>query len=176
MRLWTLHPRYLDVKGLVAAWREALLAQKVLAGETKGYKHHSQLIRFQEQKEPLAAIGAFLVGLADEATNRGYHFNFTKILKQNIGLNLNQIHLKRKLAKRRKNKQINIKMNKLTYNEKVLLVLIRKSQNHEGWAGVSSMMFPLVEKLPKELIELKTNEAGGWVKLTEAGNTIVNYL
>ena len=30
MRLWTLHPKYLDAKGLVAAWREALLAQAVL--------------------------------------------------------------------------------------------------------------------------------------------------
>ncbi|HKX52383.1 MAG TPA: pyrimidine dimer DNA glycosylase/endonuclease V [Nitrosospira sp.] len=37
MRLWTLHPRYLDTKGLVAAWREALLAQKVLSGLTSGY-------------------------------------------------------------------------------------------------------------------------------------------
>jgi hypothetical protein len=27
MRIWTVHPRYLDPKGLVAAWREALLAQ-----------------------------------------------------------------------------------------------------------------------------------------------------
>jgi len=31
MRLWSLHPRYLDAKGLVALWREGLLAQKVLA-------------------------------------------------------------------------------------------------------------------------------------------------
>ncbi|WP_338140756.1 pyrimidine dimer DNA glycosylase/endonuclease V [Candidatus Nitrotoga sp. 1052] len=27
MRLWTLHPCYLDSRGLVALWREALLAQ-----------------------------------------------------------------------------------------------------------------------------------------------------
>ena len=79
MRLWTLHPRYLDAKGLVAAWREALLAQKVLAGKTKGYRHHPQLARFQAQADPLAAIATFLAGLADEARARGYHFDARKI-------------------------------------------------------------------------------------------------
>jgi hypothetical protein len=79
MRLWTVHPRYLDPKGLVAAWREALLAQKVLAGATRGYRHHPQLARFQAQPEPLAVIAAFLTGLADEAQHRGYHFDATKI-------------------------------------------------------------------------------------------------
>ena len=79
MRLWTLHPRYLDAQGLVAAWREALLAQKVLAGKTKGYRHHPQLARFQAQADPLAAIATFLVGLMGEAQERGYHFDASKI-------------------------------------------------------------------------------------------------
>lgn len=79
MRIWTLHPRYLDSKGLVAAWREALLAQKVLAGETKGYRHHPQLVRFQAQTEPRAAIATYLTGLADEAQCRGYRFDASKI-------------------------------------------------------------------------------------------------
>jgi hypothetical protein len=79
MRLWTVHPRYLDAKGLVAAWREALLAQKVLAGATRGYRHHPQLLRFQAQPDPLAAVGAFLAGLAEEAGARGYRFDSTKI-------------------------------------------------------------------------------------------------
>lgn len=43
MRLWSLHPQYLDAKGLVALWREGLLAQAVLAGQTRGYKRHPQL-------------------------------------------------------------------------------------------------------------------------------------
>lgn len=80
MRLWTLHPQYLDPKGLVAAWREALLAQKVLAGTTRGYRNHPQLIRFQAQPDSLAAIAAFLTGLAEEADRRGYHFDASKIL------------------------------------------------------------------------------------------------
>ncbi len=82
MRLWTLHPKYLDPAGLVAAWREALLAQKVLAGGTKGYRSHPQLIRFQAHPRPLDAIGAFLSGLAVEADSRGYRFDKGKILSR----------------------------------------------------------------------------------------------
>ena len=82
MRLWTLHPRYLDPKGLVAAWREALLAQKVISGATRGYRHHPQLARFQAQTDPPAAIATFLVGLADEAQSRGYHFDASKISRR----------------------------------------------------------------------------------------------
>ena len=79
MRLWTLHPCYLDAKGLVAAWREALLAQKVLAGATKGYTHHPQLARFRSHRRPTQAMAAFLTGIAEEAQRRGYHFDTSKI-------------------------------------------------------------------------------------------------
>jgi hypothetical protein len=79
VRLWTLHPKYLDPQGLVAAWREALLAQKVIAGKTRGYRHHPQLIRFQRRPRPLDAIRAFLAGLCEEADARGYHFDPGKI-------------------------------------------------------------------------------------------------
>lgn len=79
MRLWTIHPRYLDVQGLVALWREGLLAQKVIAGETRGYTRHPQLVRFQHQAEPLPLIAAYLTGVADEAERRGYRFDQTKI-------------------------------------------------------------------------------------------------
>jgi hypothetical protein len=82
MRLWTVHPRYLDAKGLVAAWREALLAQKVLAGATRGYRHHPQLARFQAQADPLAAIAAFLSGIAAEAESRSYQFDVAKISRR----------------------------------------------------------------------------------------------
>ena len=84
MRLWTLHPRYLDPQGLVAAWREALLAQKVLQGKTTGYRHHPQLMRFQEQVDPLAAIATYLGGLAAEANIRKYRFDATKILASRL--------------------------------------------------------------------------------------------
>jgi hypothetical protein len=82
MRLWTLHPRYLDPKGLVACWREALLAQKVLSGGTRGYRNHPQLLRFRSSRDPMSAIGAFLHGIAAEADRRGYNFNVRKIARR----------------------------------------------------------------------------------------------
>src|SRR5215469_9500798 len=82
MRLWTVHPRYLDPKGLVAAWREGLLAQQVLLGATRGYRHHPQLARFQAQHDPVAVIATFLAGIAEVAQLRGYRFDNTKILRR----------------------------------------------------------------------------------------------
>lgn len=81
MRIWSLHPRYLDAKGLVACWRETLLAQKVLDGKTTGYRNHPQLVRFRDRSDPLALIGAYLEGLATEADARGYRFNRSLILR-----------------------------------------------------------------------------------------------
>ena len=79
MRLWTLHPRHLDRQGLTGAWREALLAQAVLAGRTRGYRDHPQLLRFREHPDPSGAVGAFLSGLEAEATARGYRFDHSRI-------------------------------------------------------------------------------------------------
>ena len=78
MRIWSLHPRYLDPQGLVALWRETLLARKVLRGETRGYRHHPQLQRFRETRDPLAAIDAYLAAIHAEATVRGYAFDANK--------------------------------------------------------------------------------------------------
>lgn len=75
MRLWSIHPRYLDVKGLLAVWREGLLAHAVLTGQTRGYTHHPQLDRFKSHSEPLAAINYYLEIITEEANSRGYHFN-----------------------------------------------------------------------------------------------------
>lgn len=79
MRLWSLHPKYLDPQGLVALWREALLAQAVLCGETRGYRSHPQLERFKNQPDPLAAISQYLKGIHAEAKTRGYAFDESKI-------------------------------------------------------------------------------------------------
>jgi hypothetical protein len=79
MRLWSIHPKYLDTKGLVALWREALLAKHVLEGKTKGYKNHPQLIRFKDSKSPVDAINLYLTAVYDESTKRNYHFDKTKI-------------------------------------------------------------------------------------------------
>ncbi len=78
MRLWSLHPRYLDARGLVALWREALLARAVLRGETHGYRSHPQLQRFREHAAPRRAIDAYLASVHAEALARGYRFDAGK--------------------------------------------------------------------------------------------------
>ncbi|MBN1185071.1 MAG: hypothetical protein JXB49_22485 [Bacteroidales bacterium] len=79
MRLWSLHPKYLDTKGLVALWREALLAKNVLEGNTKGYKNHPQLERFKESDKAMDAINQYLSIVYNEAILRNYNFDKNKI-------------------------------------------------------------------------------------------------
>ncbi len=111
MRLWTLHPKYLDAKGLVAAWREALLAQAVLRGRTSGYRRHPQLARFRESPSPVGSIGSYLLGLHQEAVQRAYRFDRRRIARpgrvRRLKATLGQVayewrHLKMKLAVRDK--------------------------------------------------------------------------
>ena len=82
MRLWSIHPKYLDRIGLVALWRESLLAQKVLRGETKRYKSHPQLKRFRKHPAPVNAIVSYLIEVWKESKSRGHSFNKKKISKR----------------------------------------------------------------------------------------------
>ncbi len=108
MRLWSLHPKHLDVRGLVALWREGLLARAVLAGRTKGYTAHPQLERFRRSTRPLAAIDAYLGAVLAESLARGYRFDASKIRRARAGklavtsgqLAFEWTHLRRKLAVR----------------------------------------------------------------------------
>jgi hypothetical protein len=109
MRLWTVHPKYLDAKGLVALWREGLLAQKVLRGATRGYRHHPQLIRFRAHSKPVAALATYLRAVHQEAARRGYQFDGSKISRIRTKMRLPETdgqllyeweHLKRKLKRR----------------------------------------------------------------------------
>ncbi len=79
MRLWSLHPRHLDPQGLVALWREGLLARAVLHEQTRGYRNHPQLDRFKAHPQPKRAIDAYLAVVQDEATARGYNFDRSKL-------------------------------------------------------------------------------------------------
>ncbi len=119
MRLWSIHPKYLDKKGLVALWREGLLAKKVLEGKTKGYKNHPQLQRFKEFKNPLLAINSYLYFVWEEAKKRGYNFRKRKISSREIisakipvtkeQLEFEFSHLLKKLEKRDRKKFDEIK-------------------------------------------------------------------
>lgn len=109
MRIWTLHPRYLDRPGLLALWREGLLAQAVLLGRTRGYRQHPQLERFRNQADPAAAIAAYLAAVLAEAARRGYKFDARKIgrrrMRGRIAEARGQLlyewrHLKNKLGRR----------------------------------------------------------------------------
>ena len=109
MRIWTLHPKYLDPQGLVALWREALLAQKVLLGLTRGYRAHPQLERFRQQAAPVAAIATYLRAVRDEAVRREYFFDASKIMARRVRNRLRETegqllfewdHLRNKLRRR----------------------------------------------------------------------------
>ena len=121
MRIWSLHPKYLDTKGLVALWRETLLAKHVLEGKTKGYTNHPQLDRFKKSKKPLEAINQYLAEVYTEATNRGYNFDKEKIdwtfKRGKLTVTSKQLdyevhHLLNKLQQRDPNKYKELKSNK----------------------------------------------------------------
>lgn len=109
MRLWSIHPRYLDPPGLVSLWREALLAREVLRGRTRGYHHHPQLLRLRACAAPVSAINSYLAVVHAEALARGYRFDASKLGRsptvQRIDVTTGQLHyewdwLLQKLAQR----------------------------------------------------------------------------
>ena len=109
MRIWSIHPCYLDAKGLVALWRETLLAQAVLLGNTKGYQNHPQLTRFRDCRNPIASLSTYLWSVVDEAKVRNYRFDATKVHlpkgRHRISLTMGQLaferqHLLNKLVER----------------------------------------------------------------------------
>jgi len=110
MRLWTVHPKYLDSAGLVALWREALLARAVLRGATQGYRHHPQLTRFRSQPNPVGSLNRYLAGVYAEAERRGYAFDRRKLGRARRGRRMAETagqlaaewaHLLAKLRRRR---------------------------------------------------------------------------
>lgn len=118
MRIWSVHPKYLDAKGLVALWRETLLAKHVLEGKTKGYKNHPQLTRFKNSERPVDAINNYLSIVYKEATSRQYNFDDKKInrdfspvsLSVTKGqLNYEATHLLNKLKRRNPKKYQDLK-------------------------------------------------------------------
>ncbi|MEO8031742.1 MAG: pyrimidine dimer DNA glycosylase/endonuclease V [Gemmatimonadota bacterium] len=84
MRLWSLHPKYLDARGLVALWRESLLAKAVLQGKTRGYRHHPQLERWRQSPDPVGSLNGYLTALYAESVARGYRFDPRKLGRRQI--------------------------------------------------------------------------------------------
>ena len=142
MRLWSLHPKYLDTKGLVALWREGLLAKAVLEGKTKGYKNHPQLERFKSHKDPIKAINSYLSYVLEEAKSRGYKFDETKI-------DFNKA-----------SKEINVNSEQLKYEFEHLMkkLKIRDKDKHK--------LFKDLKKIePHPLVKIKKGKIESWEKL-----------
>jgi len=142
MRIWSIHPKYLDAKGLVALWRETLLAKNVLEGKTKGYKNHPQLIRFKESNKPLANINYYLSEVWKEADRRSYNFNkakfdisgdIEKIILTSGQLNYETKHLLNKL-KKRDMKRYNALKDIKNFKEHPLFVLV--DGDIESWEKI----------------------------------------
>ncbi len=139
MRIWSIHPKYLDAKGLVALWRETLLAKHVLAGKTKGYKNHPQLIRFKRQEKPLDFVNQYLAGVFAEAKNREYNFNKEKInwnftpttlVVTNGQINFERDHLLKKLKIRDSEKYHELQKEQICYSHPIFKIV---SGNIEEW-------------------------------------------
>jgi hypothetical protein len=130
LRIWSIHPKYLDPQGLVALWREALLAQAVLLGNTRGYRSHPQLARFSEQRSPVLAIGSYLTHVQAEATARGYRFD------------------RERIAKTRKHRGIMVTTGQMEYEWEHLMRKLRERQPElfRQWRGVTAPeVHPLFE-------------------------------
>jgi hypothetical protein len=143
MRLWTIHPKYLDQKGLVAVWREGLLAKKVLEGKTKGYKYHPQLKRFQECDDSMIAINQYLNEIYNEGEKRGYRFDKSKIEIKNT----------------RNNEKIEVTRKQIQYEFELLKSKISKRDNDKY------MKIKDIKEIEiNELFTLKEGEIGSWEK------------
>ncbi|MEM5766463.1 MAG: pyrimidine dimer DNA glycosylase/endonuclease V [Candidatus Aenigmatarchaeota archaeon] len=138
MRLWSLHPKYLDKLGLIAVWREGLLAKKVLENKTKGYRNHPQLVRFKNYEKPLIAINAYLFEIYKEGKRRSYKFDLRKIeaveAKWIIPITSDQLkfefeHLLGKLRKRCKEKYLELARKKRIEANKIFKVVKSKVES-----------------------------------------------
>lgn len=140
MRVWSLHPRYLDRQALIACWRESLLAQAVLAGATRGYIRHPQLHRFRALPDPLAGIGCYLAGLAAEADLRGYRFDRGRI-RSAAGAAV---------------EAMDVTDGQLAFEWEHLMAKLesRSPETHERWTGVEQPdPHPLFRKVPGPVAE-----------------------
>lgn len=139
MRLWSIHPKYLDSKGLVALWREALLAKKVLQNKTKGYKNHPQLERFKKQSSPITFIDTYLKTIYDEAKKRNFNFDKSKMgnkfENKKISVTSGQIEYEFKHLLQKLKERDTVKFNKYKYINKIEVnpLVQRIPGNIEDW-------------------------------------------
>jgi len=151
MRLWSIKFEYLDSKGIVALWREALLAKKVLEGKTKGYRNHPQLIRFKEQSDPVSAINTYLYYISISAKERGYSFDTRKIDSSKINTKL----------------KIKVTKGQLDYELALLKQKLKRRciEQYERIKGISNAE-------PNPLFEVVEGQIEAWERVKELNDSI----
>jgi hypothetical protein len=62
---------------------------------------------------------------------------------------------------------------RLNAKQKHFLRLLVEGTDSEGWTPVSKPVFPLIEKLPSELVTLESTGDGGRARLTAEGENLI---
>ena len=123
-------------------WREALLAQAVLRGQTQGYTRHPQLDRFRAHRAPVDAIGSYLHAVADAAAGRGFGFD------------------RAKLAPRQRVASIPVTTSQIQYEWVWLLrKLDRRDPNHRAW------LTPITDIEPHPLFRIVRGPIAPWERV-----------
>lgn len=143
MRVWSLAPQLLDRQGLVACWRETLLAQAVLTGNTAGYKNHPQLLRFKRTSAPADYIGSYLHGIADDADRRSYRFDRSRV----------QLGLEESAALRANSSKIAVTSGQIQFECHHLLSKL-EVRNPELAPAVESLIEARVWEDPQEALDI----------------------
>lgn len=79
MRIWSIHPKYLDRKGFGGLWLESIVAKNALEGKTVGYRNHPQLNRFKACSNSVNAINCYLKYVYHESLERKYNFDRNRV-------------------------------------------------------------------------------------------------
>ena len=67
-------------------------------------------------------------------------------------------------------------MTKLDSGMRHLMRLASRDADLNGWATVSDVVFPLLEGMPRDLIEIQRHDdGGGHARLTDIGIAVLKY-
>jgi hypothetical protein len=72
MRIWSIHPKYLDSKELLNLWNETIQAKNEFLTKFSGHFSNKQLERFLDLKNPLEAINSYMSSIYREAVKRDF--------------------------------------------------------------------------------------------------------
>lgn len=148
MRLWSIHPEYLDRMGFLGLWREALHAQKVLMGQTRGYVNHPQLDRFKRSGQPVPYIVEYLKWIYRESLYRDYKFNAKLITQADNVI-----------------KPITVSLGQLNYEYDLLLLKV-KARDEQWYASEMDILRPdEIVPHPLFVVDYNNQKPEPWEKI-----------